>query len=244
MNIKPLHIILFLFFVICFSEETFSEALFQNPENSRHFDENFKERYTGNQYNYEGKKAESQTMTGSGNYTDYTDGTPKIDEDNNSFSFDFGFFNPAFIKWFFYAILALAVLALVYMLLTNGKTGVFAFNRNKNVAHNDDITAENIENTDINSLIQNAENNNDYRLAIRYYYLLVLKNLSLKNHIKFEDDKTNSEYLTELNNKPFYNEFGYNLYLYNYIWYGDFPINTEQYSKAKQYFTNFLSRIK
>ena len=137
----------------------------------------------------------------------------------------------------------MAVIFLVYTLLNEGGSGLFSTKQNKKLTSYETITAENIENTDINALIKNAENNNDYRLAIRYYYLLVLKNLSLKNHIKFEDDKTNNDYLNEISNKPFSDKFVYTSYLYTYIWYGEFPLNTEQYAKAKSNFTALLNLV-
>jgi len=135
------------------------------------------------------------------------------------------------------------VVYLVYILLNEGGTGLFTVNRNKNINSYDEITADNIENADIHTLIKNAENNQDYRLAIRYYYLLVLKTLSLKNHIKFEDDKTNNEYLNEVSDKPFSKDFAYTSYLYNYIWYGEFPLDTVKYNKAKNDFSGFLKQV-
>jgi len=80
-------------------------------------------------------------------------------------------------------------------------------------------------------------------LAIRYYYLLTLKTLNLKKYIKFENEKTNAQYLNEISKKPFKNDFAYLQYLYNYIWYGKFSINTNQYNKAKNYFVTLLKRI-
>lgn len=213
----------------------------QQPEQIRQFDNDFKDQYSGRKYNYEGKEIVTETQSGSGNYEDYKNGKPNLKEKNNSDSLSI---NLGPLSWLFYGALAIAVLYLVYILFNEGGAGLFTSNKNKKINNYDEITAENIENADINMLIKNAENSNDYRLAIRYYYLLVLKTLSLKNHIKFEDDKTNTEYLNELSSKSFSSKFAYTSYLYNYIWYGGFSLNFEQYNKAKSNFETLLNLIK
>ena len=214
---------------------------FQTPENTRAFDADFKDRYNNAKFNYEGTEIVTETPTGSGKYEDYKKAEDLRKERNNSDSF---IMNLGPLKWFFYIAIALAVVYLVYILLNEGGTGLFTSNRNKAINTYEEITAENIENADINSLIKNAENDNDYRLAIRYYYLLVLKTLSLKDYIKFEDDKTNNEYLNVVSNKPFSKDFAYTSYLYNYIWYGEFPINTDKYNKAKSNVKALLKQVK
>lgn len=223
------------------SQNVFSISAVQEPEQIRKFDDDFKSRYSSRKYNYEGKKVVNQSQSGSGKYEDYKNGDPSIKEknDSDSFSINFGPF-----AWLFYLALAIAVIYLVYILLNEGGTGLFSSKQNRKLNDYDDITAENIENADINTLIKNAEKDNNFRLAIRYYYLLVLKHLSLKNHIIFEDDKTNAEYLNEINSKPFSKKFAYTSYLYNYIWYGEFPLNKEEYNKARHHFTTLLNQVK
>lgn len=240
MKIIRIHII-FLVLIFINSQSIFGSSTFQEPEHIRTFDDNFKSRYSSRKYNYEGKEVVNKTPGGSGKYEDYKNEDPTLKERDNSdsFSINFGPF-----AWLFYLALAVAVIYLVFILLSEGGTGLFSNNRNKKLNDYEDITAENIENADINKLIQNAEKNNNFRLAIRYYYLLVLKHLSLKNLIDFEDDKTNAEYLNELNDKPFSKNFAYTSYLYNYIWYGEFPLNTTEYHKAKQHFTTLLNLVK
>lgn len=227
--------------MICNSHLSFGLISFQTPENIRTFDEDFKDRYHSDKFNYEGTDIVTETLSGSGNYEDYKNEEAKRREQNNSeyYSINLGPFS-----WLFYIAIAAAVIFLVYILVNEGGTGLFTVNRNKAINTYEDITAENIENADINTLIKNAENDNDYRLAIRYYYLLVLKTLSLKNYIKFEDDKTNNEYLDEVSNKPFSKDFAYTSYLYNYIWYGEFPLNDTKYNKAKHNFSSFLKQVK
>ena len=230
MKIIRLHII-FLLLIFTNPQNVFGISSFQEPEQIRKFDNDFKTRYSSRKYNYEGKEVVNQTKNED----------PSIKERNNSGSFSI---NLGAFAWLFYLALAIAVIYLVYILLNEGGSGLFSSKQNRKLNGYEDITAENIENADINTLIQNAENDNNFRLAIRYYYLLVLKHLSLKNFIKFEDDKTNSEYLNEINDKAFSKKFAYTSYLYNYIWYGEFPLNTDEYNKAKSNFVTLLNLVK
>lgn len=241
MKVTQIHIVVLLLFVFANAQHVFGTSAFQEPEQIRQFDANFKERYSSRKFNYEGKEVVTQTQSGSGKYEDYKNGNPSIKEKNNSdnFSINFGPF-----AWLFYLALAIAVIYLVYILLNEGGSGLFSTKQNRKLNNYDDITAENIENTDINMLIKNAEKSNNFRLAIRYYYLLVLKHLSLKNHIKIEDDKTNAEYLNEIKDKPFSKTFAYTSYLYNYIWYGEFPLNDDKYDKARRHFVTLLDKIR
>ncbi|WP_100614974.1 hypothetical protein [Confluentibacter citreus] len=213
----------------------------QEPNTNRTFDANFKDRYSGNKYDYEGKKIITKTPQGSGNYEDYKNKNPKIKEDERSNSFSV---NLGSLGWLFYLALFVAVGYLIYILLNEGGSGLFSSKRHKKVDNFEDITSENIENADITALINWAENNQDYRLAIRYYYLLVLKTLTLKNHIKFEDDKTNADYLNDIKSKSFSSAFEYTSYLYNYIWYGEFPLDVKQYNQAKGRFVTLLNQVK
>jgi len=241
LKLKQLHIIFFLLWGFINYQTASCTTIFQEPQKTRQFDDDFKDQYSSNKYNYEGKKIVTETPSGSGKYEDYKNKKPRTKDENNSNSFSM---NLGPLAWLFYAALAIAVVYLVYFLFNEGGSGLFSSKQHQKINDYEDITAENIENADINSLIKNAENSDNYRLAIRYYYLLVLKNLSLKNYIKFEDDKTNAEYLNEISDKPFSDKFSYTSYLYNYIWYGEFPLDANQYNNAKSNFATLLKQIK
>ena len=102
----------------------------------------------------------------------------------------------------------------------------------------------NIYAADFKQLIAEAENSQNYRLAIRYYYLWLLKGLTTSELIEYDVEKTNSDYFNEITNKQVQEEFSYTSYLYNYIWYGEFDVNEDQYIKAKSAFIKFLNSIK
>ena len=214
---------------------------YQEPNIHRKFDDNLKDRYSSNKYNYEGKKVVNKLPIATGDYEDFNTKKPKINEDNNASNI---LVNLGYFSWLFYIVLFIAVVGLIYILLKEGGSGWFFLKGQTKIDTSVDITSANIETTDIHALITQAETNQDYRLAIRYYYLLVLKTLSLKNHIKFEDDKTNADYLNATKSKPFSGAFQYTSYVYNYIWYGEFPLNNQQYILAKDTFVTLINQIK
>jgi len=236
--------IVFLFLTIFFCQANNSKIITQDIEVDRLFDDKFKERYSSDKFNYEGEKVTSGTSfkfsTRTGDYSDYEGSEIRIKEDNNQ---ELTFFNSKPISFVFYGLLILAIGFIVYALITKEGGGLFSSRKNQKLNVHNEITSKNIEETDINTLIQKAEQDNDYRLAIRYYYLLILKTLTLKKIITFEDDKTNAEYLNELNNKPFSKNFAYASYLYNYIWYGKFPVDIKQYNNAKHNFVALLNQV-
>lgn len=88
----------------------------------------------------------------------------------------------------------------------------------------------------IPNLIEDALEQQNYRLAVRYYYLLVLKKLTDANLIDYQHDKTNSDYLSELNMPQIKESFKTITHIYDFIWYGNFAITERDYTNAANQF--------
>lgn len=100
-----------------------------------------------------------------------------------------------------------------------------------------------IKNKNIQKLIEKALQNKDYRLAVRYYYLLILKKLTDAEIIDYEFDKTNSEYFKEITSEKINVGFRKATILYDYVWYGSFAVSEEDFLKAQKTFTQLESQI-
>ena len=100
-----------------------------------------------------------------------------------------------------------------------------------------------IKNEDINLLISEALKNNNYRLAIRYYYLLSLKHLSEANLIDWQPQKTNADYIEELKVSNLQPDFQNITKIYDYVWYGEFDINAPKYENLQRIFQSLNSNI-
>lgn len=77
--------------------------------------------------------------------------------------------------------------------------------------------------------IDKAVANGDYRLAVRLQYLRLLKHMTEKNMIRYQQDKTNMDYLMQLHNTAYYTDFFRVTLHYEYSWYGRFAVSQEAY---------------
>ncbi|CAM1333251.1 DUF4129 domain-containing protein [Tenacibaculum aestuariivivum] len=101
-----------------------------------------------------------------------------------------------------------------------------------------------INKSDLPTLINKAINNQNYKLATRYYYLLLLKNLSENELISWQQEKTNEDYIRELSlNKILYKDFKKLSHLYDYVWYGEFLIDKEKFLQAEASFKKIIAKI-
>jgi hypothetical protein len=101
-----------------------------------------------------------------------------------------------------------------------------------------------INNKNINSLIEQAIKQKNYRLAVRYYYLLVLQKLQKKDLIDWQQQKTNEDYINEIQQKTLTDKFKNLTYLYDFVWYGNFEINELEFAKVESNFNDLTTSIK
>tara|TARA_Y100001935_G_C17295050_1_gene505636 strand:- start:1942 stop:2346 length:405 start_codon:yes stop_codon:yes gene_type:complete len=100
-----------------------------------------------------------------------------------------------------------------------------------------------IKSENIQDLIKEALANKNYRLAIRYYYLYILKLLSNKELIDWQLQKTNDDYLHELSNGSLKKAFAKATFLYDYVWYGEFQLDESKYQQAERTFKALQNSI-
>ena len=103
---------------------------------------------------------------------------------------------------------------------------------------------ENIHEINFDEAINKALQDKNYRLAVRLLYLRSLKQLSDASLIHWRMEKTNLAYLNELEDPEYKRLFGALTVRFEYIWYGDFPINGEVYQNIDSLFRDFKGRLK
>jgi len=150
-----------------------------------------------------------------------------------------------FMASIFPYLIGLIVVFIIIKTFINTEDGFWKFGRSvKNPADklvfDDD---ENIDETDFEKLLQLAITNGNYRLATRYYYLSTLKKLSQKELIKYHKDKTNTEYQFELKKGDLRKNFSYLAYIYDYVWYGEFPVDEVKFSVIENRYKSFIQVI-
>jgi len=197
--------------------------------------EDLKEKYTGDEFNYETNTGESKNLLA------------------------------RFIKWLFqgigdavginispntllvleyiiYGLMGILVIYLLIRIFINEKFNSI-FTKKAKAILDIDLTEQHIEVIDLDSLMSAALKNKDYRLAIRYQYLKILKQLSQKEIIEWHFDKTNVDYEKEIGESKLRNDFKKVSYLYEYIWYGEQIIDEVGYTNASFRFTQLNNAI-
>ena len=204
-----------------------------------HFESNFKSKYEGNDFVYELKEKE-QTL-----WDRFLEWLASIIR--NLFKVS----NPekaGEIALFVVRAIAIIIVLIVIYLIAKAilnKEGKWIFGRNlsKKIVHHD-ISEANLQATDFEKLINETMASGNLRLAVRYYYLWLLKRLSETGFIQWDPEKTNSDYLHELQNPALKQEFSYLSYLYNYIWYGEFDIDDETFAKTRKAFETAIKSVR
>ncbi len=141
------------------------------------------------------------------------------------------------------SIVLYVIYLIVKVILNKEGQWIFGKSTTKKIINHDDIE-RNLQYVDFEKLIASTLKSGNQRLAIRYYYLWLLKKMSEKNMIEWNPEKTNSDYLYEIKNESLKNDFSYLSYLYNYIWYGEFEITATSFKEIEKSFETTLQSIK
>ena len=97
---------------------------------------------------------------------------------------------------------------------------------------------ENLPEAELQDPLRKAVLAGDYALAVRLHYLAVLKKLSLNKHIKWKREKTNGEYLRELQGSPLFPGIMEATLIFERVWYGKATLNLEAYFALEKKFIN------
>ncbi len=123
-----------------------------------------------------------------------------------------------------------------------GKGGLFGKkNKNDPLAYSvmeDDIHAINFETN-----IELAISNRNFRFAVRLLYLQALKNLADAGIINWQLNKTNTAYINELNGKNYQPDFRKLTLQFESNWYGDLPINADEFATVRDQFNQFNRKL-
>lgn len=201
---------------------------------AKHFDKDFKKKYKGSEFIYEYKAPEK-------NWWDhFKHWLAQLFA--NLFRFESATTSLNFVVILFRIITVLVVIIVIYFIAKNlsNQEGKWIFGKSdkKTLFYTD--AEKNIHLLDFEKLIKESIENGEKRIAIRYYYLWLLKVMAQHNYIEWDIEKTNSDYLYELQQPAHKEEFTYLSYLYNYIWYGEFEIDDIRFNNTENRFKKAL----
>ncbi len=203
----------------------------------RSFDEGFKEEYSGTDFEYERVKSEKTAWDRFKEWLVYWL--------NQLFSSDT---RPGKLTGWTILVRVLAFLLLgvaIYFIARAilNKEGYWIFGKAGKKITIQDADGEDIHEMDFGRLVSETANDGNYRLALRYYYLWLLKKLSNREVIRLHSDKTNTDYLYEIRDSGLKKDFQYLSYVYDHSWYGEFPIDRTAFEKAERAFRKTLNTL-
>lgn len=146
-------------------------------------------------------------------------------------------------KVILYGIAGIAIIFLIFQLLGISPRQVFYGNRKKATVKAS-VKENDIHEIDFHKEIQQAEKGENWQEAIRLNYLYSLKLLSDRDLIIWRLDKTNHEYEYEIKQAAVKNSFQQLTEVYEWVCYGDFKIEANNYTAFKGQFDQFNQQIK
>jgi len=146
-----------------------------------------------------------------------------------------------------YVIIVAAIAIIVFILFKLISSTSFKINKKIKSgmeAHTIKEIEDDLENADLDLHLQKAMEAGELKLVLRIYYLMIIKELSLKNWIKWQKNKTNGEYLYEMINRPEYGTFNKLTLQFEKIWYGEQAENKATLEGNIQLFKSFFDGLK
>lgn len=106
-------------------------------------------------------------------------------------------------------------------------------NRKRSSFTAEEVELQNLDVSDYKNLIDSALRDEDYRLAVRFSFIKMLNHLNNKGLIILSKNKTNYDYLIELNELKIRDNFRKVLNGFEWIWYGELEINKNDFNAYK-----------
>lgn len=140
-----------------------------------------------------------------------------------------------------YCLMIFGVIMLIFQFLKISPQGLLS--RSSPVIAVNTADGENIHEINFDKLISQSTAQHDYRLAVRFWYLKMLKVLSDAQFINWQISKTNYDYYYELKQQALRDEFLKLTTIFENSWYGNHNLNDEGYKDATKAFDNFFTNL-
>ncbi len=148
----------------------------------------------------------------------------------------------SYSSFLIYLTLGLVFIYLILKIIQSRPENLFYTNKNQRIDPYDGII-EDLHTIDFDAKIKNAAGRHDYRAAIRWQYLKSLSYLSSRGLIHWKSDKTNDDYLHELQEQSILSSFREITKLFEYSWYGNFLVSESFYMRSRTLFLEFNKQL-
>lgn len=102
---------------------------------------------------------------------------------------------------------------------------------------------EDIHRMDFEALIASAQQQKEYRLAVRLTFLQALKKLSDHHQVDWRPGKTNKDYVNELTDERLRAGFNELSFYFEYAWYGEFDITEPLYQRVRGIYNEWHVKV-
>ncbi len=177
---------------------------------------------------------------------DYEYGTETKEKDSNKISPPTGSFNMGetaeIIKIMFFVIILAVLIFLIYKFILSN---INEKANDEGLVFIDDLSKveDNLMRADLEKLLQQMIERGDYRSAIRVQYLQIIQRLSKKKYIKWAKQKTNFDYLLELEEPKLTSDFSKTTLIYESAWFGRQQVTELRFKEMSEYHNQLKSLI-
>ncbi|AQW94259.1 DUF4129 domain-containing protein [Elizabethkingia anophelis] len=150
----------------------------------------------------------------------------------------------------FYVLLRIIAIVLIGFVLyviirfVLSRNGNWVFSKKSKKLNPEDRTiTENIHELDLPSLIKNYEDKKEYRSAVRYQFLYLLKLMTDKNMLEWDPEKTNRDYIRMLSGNALQSDFQKLSFVFENVWYGERTIGENEYTIFRKQYQQTQQKI-
>ena len=151
------------------------------------------------------------------------------------------FLRNSIVRVMFYLLLGSLIVFIVYRLIVNNDLFVRTQKIGDKEAHN--LEKDLIDDDELDEKINTAIRVGDHRLAIRFLYIKTLQLLHQKSLIRYHAESTNETYVKQMSQSVKGKDFLFLTQVFEYVWYGEFPLTPEQFETVHRDFRQFHNSV-
>lgn len=145
----------------------------------------------------------------------------------------------ALMKWLLYLFLTAVIVFTIYKIMVVNDFFVFS-GRRKKIA-DEAASAEEFTTIDLDKRIASCIEKAEYRQAVRFMYLITLRYLHDTQQIHLDAKFTNHDYVRQMQKNARGADFSRLTRFYEYAWYGEYPLSSQQFDHVHQNFNRFIN---
>ncbi|WP_137090939.1 hypothetical protein [Mangrovivirga cuniculi] len=134
------------------------------------------------------------------------------------------------------------ILSLLIWLVNNSGKSNLKNNQAVTILSDEEITEKTMI-LDFDQLIKQAEDEGKYAYSLRLFYQWIIRILAENGYIVWKKDKTNHQFLNELEDQDIKSDFRKITLIFEKYWYGEYPIDVNKYLEEKGKFNNLLREL-